>query len=76
MSEYNLLLLYDKLEWLKCEYKGKIVVVESDMCWCLDGFEFGCDNGEKLWVMFVLDCCDCEVIDWVVSMGGYDSLIV
>ncbi|EFP9937577.1 hypothetical protein HLQ26_003766, partial [Shigella sonnei] len=26
--------------------------------WCSDGFEFRCDNGEKLRVTFALDCCD------------------
>jgi len=24
--------------------------------WCSDGFEIGCDNGERGW--FALDCCD------------------
>lgn len=45
------------------------------MRWCSDGFEFGCDNGEKLRVMFALDCCDREAIDWAAT-GGYDSSTV
>ena len=57
MSEHNLLLLHDKPERSKREHKGKIAVAESDMRWCSDGFEFGCDNGEKLRVTFALDCC-------------------
>ncbi|RAP69757.1 putative integrase core domain protein [Candidatus Erwinia dacicola] len=48
MSEHHLLLLPNKPEWPKREHKGKIGVAESDMRWCSDGFEFGCDNGEKL----------------------------
>ncbi len=72
MSEHNLLLLHDKPERPKREHKGKIAVAESDMRWCSDGFEFGCDNGEKLRVTFALDCCDCEAIDWAASTGGYD----
>ncbi|EIS3892313.1 IS3 family transposase [Salmonella enterica] len=76
MSEHNLLLLHDKPERPKREHKGKIAVAESDMRWCSDGFEFGCDNGEKLRVMFALDCCDREVIDWAASTGGYDSSTV
>lgn len=76
MSEHNLLLLHDKPECPKREHKGKIAVAESDMRWCSDGFEFGCDNGEKLRVTFALDCCDREAIDWAASTGGYDSSTV
>lgn len=76
LSEHNLLLLHDKQERPKREHKGKIAVAESNMCWCSDGFEFGCDNGEKLRVTFVLDCCDREAIDWAASTGGYDSSTV
>ena len=76
MSEHNLLLLHDKPERPKREHKGKIAVAESDMRWCSDGFEFGCDNGEKLRVTFALDCCDREAIDWTASTGGYDSSTV
>ena len=76
MSEHNLLLLHHKPERPKREHKGKIAVAESDMRWCSDGFEFGCDNGEKLRVTFALDCCDREAIDWAASTGGYDSSTV
>nr|WP_323095090.1 IS3 family transposase [Klebsiella quasipneumoniae] len=76
MSEHNLLLLHDKPELPMREHKGKIAVAESDMRWCSDGFEFGCDNGEKLRVTFALDCCDREAIDWAASTGGYDSSTV
>ncbi|MBJ9260688.1 IS3 family transposase [Citrobacter amalonaticus] len=76
MREHNLLLLHDKAERPKREHKGKIAVAESDMRWCSDGFEFGCDNGEKLRVTFALDCCDREAIDWAASTGGYDSSTV
>ncbi|WP_336749815.1 IS3 family transposase [Pantoea vagans] len=76
MSEHNLLLLHDKSERPKREHKGKIGMAESDMRWCSDGFEFGCDNGEKLRVTFALDRCDREAIDWAASTGGFDSLTV
>ncbi|EDG2061814.1 TPA: IS3 family transposase [Salmonella enterica] len=76
MNKHNLLLLHDKQERPKREHKGKIAVAESDMRWCSDGFEFGCDNGEKLRVTFSLDCCDREAIDWAASTGGYDSSTV
>ncbi len=41
---------------------GKVVVGESNQRWYSDGFEFSCDNGEKLWVTFALDCYDREVL--------------
>ncbi|AEG96731.1 hypothetical protein EAE_09045 [Klebsiella aerogenes KCTC 2190] len=69
-------LLHDKPERPKREHKGKIAVAESDMRWCSDGFEYGCDNGEKLRITFALDCCDSEAIDWAASTGDYDSSIV
>lgn len=72
MREHHLL-LYDKSAQPKREHKGKIAVAESDMRWCSDGFEFNCDNGEKLRVTFSLDCCDRKAIDWAASTGGYDS---
>lgn len=52
MSEHNLLLLHDKLQRPQREHNGKIAVAESNQRWCSDGFEFGCDDGEKLRVTF------------------------
>lgn len=69
MSENNLLLLHDKPQRPQREHNGKIAVAESDLRWCSDGFEFGCDDGEKLRVTFALDCCDREAIDWAASTG-------
>lgn len=74
MSEHSL--YYSTPERPKREHKGKIAVAESDMLWCSDGFEFGCDNGEKLRVTFALDCCDRDAIDWAASTGGYNSSTV
>ncbi|XNM66987.1 IS3 family transposase [Escherichia coli] len=42
----------------KRAHRGKVAVGESNQRWCSDGFEFSCDNGEKLRVTFALDCCD------------------
>ncbi|MDP1091928.1 IS3 family transposase [Klebsiella pneumoniae] len=47
----------------KRAHKGRVAVVESNRRWCSDGFEFRCDNGEKLRVTFAQDCCDREIID-------------
>ncbi|EFH6972145.1 IS3 family transposase [Escherichia coli] len=75
MSE-NGLLLHDKPLRQQREHKGRISVKESDQRWCSDGFEFGCDDGEKLRVTFALGCCDREAIDWAASTGGYDKATV
>ncbi|ENB6578925.1 IS3 family transposase [Escherichia coli] len=57
----------------KRAHTGKVAVGESNQRWCSDGFEFNCDNGEKLRVTFALDCCDREALHWAASNGGYDS---
>ncbi|MCS4320713.1 transposase InsO family protein [Serratia sp. BIGb0234] len=51
-------------------HTGKVAVSESNRWWCSDGFEFRCDNGEKLRVTFFLDCCDREALYWATGTGG------
>lgn len=50
-----------------------MAVNESNRRWCSVGFEFRSDNGEKLRVIFALDCCDREALYWVASTIGFDS---
>ncbi|HGC3396333.1 TPA: IS3 family transposase, partial [Escherichia coli] len=57
----------------KRAHTGKVAVKESNQRCCSDGFEFRCDNGEKLRVTFALDCCDREALYWAVTTGGFDS---
>ncbi|HEI4415113.1 TPA: IS3 family transposase [Salmonella enterica] len=57
----------------KRAHTGKVAVKESNQRWCSNGFEFRCDNGEKLRVTFALDCCDREALHWAVTTGGFDS---
>ncbi|HCA6308860.1 IS3 family transposase [Escherichia coli] len=57
----------------KRAHTGKVAVKESNQRWCSDGFEFRCDNGERLRVTFALDCCDREALHWAVTTGGFDS---
>lgn len=57
----------------KRAHKGRVAVADSNRRWCSDGFEFRCDNGEKLRVTFAQDCCDREAIDWSAGTGGYDK---
>ena len=60
-------LLLPKPEKTRDERKrtGKIITPKSNMRWCSDCFEIICFNGEKVYVSFVLDCCDREVISFV-----------
>lgn len=68
MSKNNLLLLYDKPSRPQREHKGRISVKENAQRWCSDGFEFGCNDGEKLCVTFALDCYDRAVTELAVPV--------
>ena len=54
-------------------HDGRVAVDRPDTRWCSDGFEIGCDNGEKVRIAFTLDCCDREAISWVATTGGINS---
>lgn len=56
---------------LKQAHTGQMVVNKSNQCWCSHGFEFRCNNGEKLRITFSLDCCDCEALNLTASTGGF-----
>jgi len=45
---------------------GKIMTLFSNTRWCSDCFEIKCYNGEKVYVSFIVDCCDREVISFIV----------
>lgn len=51
-------------------HDGKIAVDRSDLRWCSDAFEIGCENGERVRVAFALDCCDREAMSYVATTGG------
>ena len=53
-------------------HDGRVAVDRPDRRWCLDGFEIGCENGERERIAFTLDCCDREAIAWVATTGGID----
>ncbi|HAW1155045.1 TPA: IS3-like element IS2 family transposase [Escherichia coli] len=57
----------------KRAHTGRVAVKESNQRWCSDGFEFCCDNGERLRITFALDCCDREALHWAVTTGGFNS---
>jgi putative transposase len=49
------------------EGTGKIMTLHSNTRWCSDCFEIRCFNGEKVYVIFVLDTCDREVIGFIAK---------
>jgi putative transposase len=44
---------------------GVVLTLHLNTRWCSNGFEIKCFNGEKVYVAFVLDCCDREAISYV-----------
>jgi len=51
-------------------HDGRIAVEQSNLRWCSDGFEIGCENGQKVRVAFALDCCDREAMGHVATTEG------
>jgi len=73
MKAYGLLLDRHAGAGEERRHDCRIAVDRPDKRWCSDGFEIGCDNGEKVRIAFTLDCCDREAISWVATTGGIDS---
>ena len=44
------------------KHDGKVSVKESDARWYSEKLGLSCDNGERVRVVFALDCCDREVM--------------
>ena len=49
------------------EATGKVMTLHSNTRWCSDCFEIKCFSGEKVYVIFVLDTCDREVIEVIAK---------
>ena len=71
-------LLLTQAEPLKNDrtHDGQVAVSVSNSRWCSDGFEIKCWNGEKVRVIFSLDCCDREVMSYVATTTGISSDMV
>jgi putative transposase len=69
MKEHGLL-LQRHAGGVERRHDGRIAVAASDRRWCSDGFEIGCENGERVRVAFALDCCDREAMSYVATTGG------
>ena len=57
-------------------HDGVIAVERSDERYCSDGFEIGCDNGERVRVAFSLDCCDRQAIAFAATTAGISGELV
>jgi len=73
MKGHRLLLERHTGSGLERRHDGRVAVARPDLRWCSDGFEIGCDNGERVRIAFTLDCCDREAISWVATTGSIDS---
>lgn len=73
MKAHGLLLQRHTGQGEERRHDGRVAVDHPDTRWCSDGFEIGCDNGERVRIAFTLDCCDREAISWVATTGGIDS---
>ena len=73
MKAHGLLLQRHSGDGAERRHDGRVAVDRSDARWCSDGFEIGCDNGERVRIAFTLDCCDREVISWIATTGAIDS---
>lgn len=69
MKEHSLL-LQRHAGGAERRHDGKIAVAASNLRWCSDAFEIGCENGERVRVAFALDCCDREAMSHVATTGG------
>jgi transposase InsO family protein/transposase-like protein len=57
-------------------HDGKIITLTSNMRWCSDSFEVRCWDGQRVQVVFALDCCDREVIAWVATTAAITGEMV
>ena len=73
MKVHGLLLARHTGAGIERRHDGRVAVDRSDTRWCSDGFEIGCDNGERVRIAFTLDCCDREAISWVATTGGIEG---
>ena len=70
MKAHGLLLARHAGGGAERRHDGRVAVPERNTRWCSDGFEIGCDSGERVRVAFALDCCDREAMSFVGTTGG------
>jgi transposase InsO family protein len=70
VMKVNSLLLDRHADGIERRHDGRVAVDGRNRRWCSDGFEIGCDNGERVRVAFALDCCDREAMSFIATTGG------
>ena len=53
-----------------------MIAERSNQRWSSDGLEIACWNVEVVRVIFAIDTCDREIIDWQASTGGISGEMV
>ena len=76
MRQKDLLLTWSEPRQNDRTHEGKVIVPSSNMRWCSDRFEIKCWNGEKVRVIFSLDCCDREIMSYTTTTAGISSEMV
>ena len=71
MDMNNLLIRRPITAKTKREHNGKIITLHSNTRWCSDVCEIKCFNGERVFVSFILDCCDREAIAYIVKTSHF-----
>lgn len=72
MKEQNLLLQRNAPR-LKQTREGKIITLKSNIRWCSDILGIRCWDGRLIWLAFVMDCHDREIISYISSTIGIDG---
>jgi putative transposase len=57
-------------------HDGKITTLRSNTRWCSDSFVIQCWNGDRVHVVFSLDTCDREAMNYLSSTIGVDGSMV
>lgn len=76
MRQNNLLLAKHTGKTSSRPHTGTVSTSRSNTRWCSDGFEFSCDDGQSIRILFALDTCDREAIGFVATTGGLNSALV
>lgn len=75
MKQNNLLLpAYGKK--VTRTHDGRIITLKSNLRWCSDCFILQCANGERVFIAFVLDTCDREILSYLASTIGIDGAAI
>lgn len=73
MRQNDLLLSRHTGKRTERSHTGKVSTKASNQRWCSDSFEFLCDDGKRVRVVFAIDAHDREIISYIATTGGITS---